>query len=46
MGDGEIGEGSVWEAANFASQYKLDNLIAIVDCNRFGQSNVLGVYFY
>jgi transketolase len=38
MGDGEIAEGSVWEAASFASFYKLDNLIAIVDANRLGQS--------
>lgn len=38
MGDGEIAEGSVWEAASFASYYKLDNLIAIVDANRLGQA--------
>lgn len=38
LGDGEIAEGSVWEAANFASHYKLNNLIAIVDVNRLGQS--------
>jgi len=38
MGDGEVAEGSVWEAASFASFYKLDNLIAIVDANRLGQS--------
>ncbi|MDP2649785.1 MAG: transketolase [bacterium] len=38
LGDGEMAEGSVWEGANFASYYKLDNLIAIVDVNRFGQS--------
>ena len=38
MGDGECAEGSVWEAASFASHYKLDNLIAIVDVNRLGQS--------
>lgn len=38
LGDGEIAEGSVWEAANFASVYKLDNLIAIADINRLGQS--------
>jgi transketolase len=34
MGDGECDEGSVWEAAGFASSRKLDNLIAIVDCNK------------
>ncbi|MCD7727912.1 MAG: transketolase [Ruminococcus sp.] len=33
LGDGEIEEGQVWEAAMFASQYKLDNLVAIVDNN-------------
>lgn len=38
MGDGECGEGSVWEGLNFASINKLDNLIAIVDVNRLGQS--------
>ena len=38
MGDGESAEGSVWEAASFASYYKLDNLVAIIDVNRLGQS--------
>ncbi|WKY04906.1 hypothetical protein Q1695_005708 [Nippostrongylus brasiliensis] len=38
LGDGESAEGSVWEAAAFASYYKLDNLVAIVDVNRLGQS--------
>ncbi|CAD8099283.1 unnamed protein product [Paramecium primaurelia] len=38
MGDGEIAEGSVWEAAHLASHYKLDNITAIVDVNRLGQS--------
>lgn len=38
LGDGEMAEGSVWEAANFASYYKLDNLIAVVDVNGLGQS--------
>ncbi|WP_286680088.1 transketolase [Tepidanaerobacter sp. EBM-49] len=33
MGDGEIQEGIVWEAAMAASKYKLDNLIAIIDNN-------------
>ncbi len=32
-GDGELQEGSIWEAAMAASHYKLDNLIAIVDRN-------------
>lgn len=38
LGDGELAEGQVWEAANFAGYYKLDNLIAIADINRLGQS--------
>lgn len=33
MGDGELAEGSVWEAAMAASHYKLDNLTAIIDRN-------------
>ena len=33
LGDGEIEEGQVWEAAMFASHYDLDNLVAIVDNN-------------
>ena len=33
LGDGEIEEGQVWEAAMFASHKKLDNLVAIVDNN-------------
>ncbi len=38
LGDGEIAEGSVWEAAALASHYQLDNLIGIVDVNALGQS--------
>jgi len=38
MGDGESMEGNIWEALNFAGFYKLDNLCAIIDCNRLGQS--------
>lgn len=34
LGDGECLEGSVWEAASFASQQKLSNLIAIIDSNK------------
>jgi transketolase len=50
LGDGEIAEGSVWEAASLAGVYKLNNLIAIVDANRLGQSQAtafghdIGVY--
>lgn len=38
LGDGEAAEGAVWEAAAFASHNALDNLCAIVDFNRLGQS--------
>jgi transketolase len=38
LGDGECAEGSVWEAANLAGVNQLNNLIAIVDVNRLGQS--------
>ena len=34
MGDGEQQEGQVWEAAMEAGHYRLDNVIAIIDCNR------------
>lgn len=34
LGDGELGEGSVWEALNSASKYHLDNLIIIIDRNK------------
>ncbi|HTW30425.1 MAG TPA: transketolase [Candidatus Sulfotelmatobacter sp.] len=33
MGDGEQQEGQVWEAAMEAAHYKLDNLVAVIDCN-------------
>lgn len=33
IGDGECNEGSIWEAAMFAGQHKLDNLVAILDYN-------------
>lgn len=33
LGDGEIQEGMVWEAAMAAGHHKLDNLVAMVDCN-------------
>jgi len=38
LGDSEMAEGQVWEAIQIASHYKLNNLIAIVDINRLGQS--------
>ena len=34
LGDGELSEGSVWEAAMTASKYELENLTAIIDRNR------------
>lgn len=33
LGDDECTMGSVWEAASFAARHRLDNLIAVVDCN-------------
>jgi len=38
LGDSEVAEGSVWEAMQSASFYRLDNLVAIIDVNRLGQS--------
>ncbi|MCL5271704.1 MAG: transketolase [bacterium] len=38
LGDGEIAEGNIWEAAQIAAFRRLDNLTAIVDANRLGQS--------
>lgn len=35
LGDGECNEGSVWEAAMSAAQFKLDNLVAIIDRNNY-----------
>ena len=39
MGDGESVEGSNWEAAELARYHQLDNLCAIIDVNRLGQSD-------
>ncbi|MEM6997597.1 MAG: transketolase [Patescibacteria group bacterium] len=33
MGDGELNEGNIWEAAMFANKYQLDNVIGIIDRN-------------
>ncbi len=38
LGDGECAEGSIWEAASLAGVYRLNNLVAVVDVNRLGQS--------
>ncbi len=35
LGDGELEEGQVWEAAMFANHYKLNNIIAFIDCNGY-----------
>ncbi|WZO97101.1 transketolase [Isosphaeraceae bacterium EP7] len=37
-GDGELGEGQIWEAAASASKYRLDNLTVIVDRNHYQQT--------
>jgi len=39
LGDGEMMEGSVWEAAELAPRLGVDNLLAMVDVNRLGQSD-------
>ena len=44
IGDGECHEGSVWEAAMFAAQHKLKNLVAIIDYNRLSATGVLKDY--
>jgi transketolase len=41
LGDGELQEGQVWEAAMAASAYRLDSLTAIVDCNRIQLSDFI-----
>ncbi|MGP0629685.1 transketolase [Nitrospina sp. 32_T5] len=40
MGDGELQEGQVWEAAMSAAKFKTNNLIAIVDYNKVAQDNI------
>jgi transketolase len=37
LGDSEVAEGQVWEAAELAGKYNVDNLVAILDVNRLGQ---------
>lgn len=39
LGDGEMAEGSVWEAAEFSAKEGLDNLTVILDCNRIQASD-------
>ncbi|MBF0410638.1 MAG: transketolase [Candidatus Riflebacteria bacterium] len=38
LGDGELAEGSVWESFSLAAKLKTENLVAIIDVNRLGQS--------
>ncbi|KAF2884852.1 hypothetical protein ILUMI_21329 [Ignelater luminosus] len=46
IGDGECAEGSVWESINFAGYYNLDNLCAIFDVNRLGQSQATSLGYH
>lgn len=41
LGDGELQEGSVWEAAMTAAHYKLDNVCAIVDYNKIQENGLV-----
>ncbi len=41
IGDGECGEGSIWESIMFASKLKLNNLICIIDHNRLSVTDVI-----
>lgn len=43
LGDGELQEGTVWEAARTASRFKLDTLTAIVDCNGLQINGATGI---
>ena len=44
MGDGELNEGSVWEAVIFSSKNNLSNLIALIDYNKIGSSDFIKNY--
>ena len=44
LGDGECHEGSVWEAAMFASYHRLNNLVAIVDNNGLSATDYLKIF--
>ena len=39
LGDGELQEGEVWEAAMSAAHHKLDNLCAVIDYNKLQSDN-------
>jgi len=47
LGDGEMQEGEVWETAQCAAHYKLDNLIAVLDYNKMQSddlnANIMGI---
>jgi len=43
LGDGEMAEGSVWEAISWAAHRRLSNLVGIIDVNKFGQSGETAV---
>ncbi len=45
VGDGEIAEGQIWEAAMSATVFKLDNLVAILDCNGLQAMGVVAQRF-
>jgi transketolase len=45
VGDGEIAEGQIWEAAMAAAVFKLDNLVAILDCNGLQAMGVIAQRF-
>ena len=38
LGDSEMAEGQVWEAVQWAGHKRLDNIVAMLDVNRLGQS--------
>lgn len=45
MGDGELAEGQIWEAAMAAVNYKLDNLVGIVDHNKLQATGAIDEYY-
>jgi transketolase len=45
LGDGELAEGQVWEAAMAAANFKLDNLVGILDCNRIQATGAIAQRF-
>jgi transketolase len=46
MGDSEMAEGQIWEAMEAASHYQLNNMVAVVDVNRLGQSGETGLSWH